>query len=100
MEQRMHVKELPRRVEGLSVVKGTFLGWLSDFRQQGGYFASLITYGVTDADKGFQYQVHIMWAGRLDGPWRRIDSSLELSRDEARAEFEKHEKLAVWPEGE
>lgn len=99
MEHRMHVKELPRRVEGLSVVKGEFLGWLPDFRQEPGYFACLITYGVTDSDKGFQYQVHIMWAARLDSPWRRITSSMELVRDAALAEFDKHEKLAVWPEG-
>lgn len=99
MEHRMHVKELPRRIEGLSVVKGVFLGWLPNFRQEPGYFAILITHGVTDEEKGFQYQVHIMWAGRLDGSWRRIDSSLELTRTKALAEFEQYETLAVWPEG-
>ena len=99
MADRMHVKELPRRIEGLSVVKGLFLGWLSDFRQQGGYFAFCLTYGVTDVHKGEQYQVHVMWSDGLDKPWRRIESTLEMTRDEALAAFTEHEKLAVWPEG-
>lgn len=99
MEGHMYVKEMPRRVDTLPVVKGVFLGWLPTFRQEPGYFACLITYGVTDVDKGHQYQVHIMWAARLDGRWRLIDSSLELTRSEALAEFEKYEELAVWPEG-
>ncbi len=95
----MRVKDLPRRIEGLPVVKAVFLGWLSDFRQQGGYFAHCITYGVTDVGQGEQYQAHLMWAGGLDKPWRRIESSLELERGEALAASDKHEKLAVWPEG-
>ena len=99
MADRMNVKEVPRRVEALPVVKGVFLGWLPDFRQEPGYFACLITHGVTDADKGHQYQVHIVWAGRLDGRWRLVSSSTELTRDGALAEFAQYEKLAVWPEG-
>jgi hypothetical protein len=95
----MHIKDLPRRVETLPVVKGIFLGWLSDLRQEGGYFAYVLTYGVTDIDKGQQLQAHLMWSDRLDKPWRRIESALELTRDEALATFAKHEKLAVWPEG-
>lgn len=99
MNERMRVKETPRRVESLPVVKGAFLGWLSDFRQRPGYFAYVLTYGVTDVDKGEQYQGHLMHADRLDGSWRRIESKLELDRDAARAAFDEHEKLAVWPEG-
>lgn len=99
MNERMRVKDLPRRIEGLPVVKGIFLGWLSNFRQQGGYFAYVLTYGVTDVDKGEQYQGHVMWSDGLDKSWRRLESSLELTLGEARALFDKHEKLAVWPEG-
>lgn len=100
MTNRMNVKEAPRRVESLPVVKSVFLGWLPDFRQEPGYFACLITHGVTDSDKGHQYQVHIMWAGKLDGRWRLVTSAVELTRSEALAQFEQYEKLAVWPEGE
>lgn len=95
----MHIKDLSRRVETLPVVKGIFLGWLSDLRQEGGYFAYVLTYGVTDIDKGQQFQAHLMWSDRLDKPWRRIESTLELTRDGALAAFTEHEKLAVWPEG-
>jgi len=99
MAERMRVKEAPRRIEGLPVVKSAFLGWLSDFRQEGGYVAVCVTYGVTDVDKGEQYQFHIMWSNGLDKPWRRIESLLELNRHAALAAFDRHEKLAVWPEG-
>jgi hypothetical protein len=95
----MRIKELPRRVETLPMVKGVFLGWLSDFRQEGGYFAYVLTYGVTDIDKGEQFQGHLMWADRLDKPWRRIESTLELTRNRALIALAEHEKLAVWPEG-
>lgn len=99
MSEHMRVRELPRRIESLPVVKAVFLGWLPDFRQAPGYFAYALTYGVTDVDQGHQYQAHVMWSGALDQPWRRLESSLELTRDEARALFDEHEKLAVWPEG-
>lgn len=99
MPEKMFVKESPRRIEGLPVVKALFLGWLSRFRQEGGYVAHCVTYGVTDADKGEQYQTHIMWAGGMDKPWRRIESALELTREQALAKSAEHEKLAVWPEG-
>lgn len=99
MAERMRVKEAPRRIEGLPVVKSAFLGWLSDFRQEGGYVAACVTHGVTDVDKGEQYQFHLMWANGLDKPWRRIESVLELNRDAALAAFSENEKLAVWPEG-
>jgi hypothetical protein len=97
--QTLRPKDLPRRVETLPVIKGIFLGWLSDLRQEGGYFAYVLTYGVTDVDKGNQYQGHLMWAAGLDKPWRRIESRLELERHEAKAAFADHEKLAEWPEG-
>lgn len=99
MGVRMHVKELPRRIEGCSVVKGVFLGWLNDFRQEGGYFAYCLTYGVTDVHAGDQYQAHVMWSDGLDKPWRRIESRVELSVNEALSAFTEHEELAVWPEG-
>lgn len=95
----MNVKELPRRVDGFPVVKAVFLGWLSDFRQEGGYFAHCVTYGVENANEGGRYQAHIMWAAGLDKPWRRIESSLGLERKAALARSDRHEKLAVWPEG-
>jgi hypothetical protein len=95
----MHVKDLPRRAEKLPVIKGVFLGWLSHLRQEPGYFAYTITYGVTDIDKGEQYQGHLMWAGGLDKPWRRIESRLELNREAALTLLAGHEKLAAWPEG-
>jgi len=97
-QEKLRVKEAPRRVETLPVAKSVFLGWLSDYRQQPGYFAYVLTYGVTDVDQGDQYQGHLMWAPGLDKPWRRIVSKLEMTRDEALAEFAEHEKLAVWPE--
>lgn len=95
----LSVRELPRRIEGLPVVKAVFLGWLGNFRQSPGYFTYALTYGVTDVDKGEQYQGHIMWAEGLDKPWRRLVSTLELTRDEARAAFDEYDKLAEWPEG-
>lgn len=100
MSNRMNVKDLPRRVESLPVVKGVFLGWLPDFRQKPGYFACLVTHGVTSGERGHEYQVHIVWAGKLDGRWQLITSSTELIRSAALAEFDQYEKLAVWPEGE
>lgn len=99
MVQKMFVKETPRRIEGLPVVKSLFLGWLTDLRQEGGYFTFCLTYGVTDVDKGEQYQTHLMWSDGLDKSWRRIESRLELSLDQALGAFFEHEKLAVWPEG-
>lgn len=99
MQHRMHVKELPRRIDGMSVVKGAFLGWLSDLRQKGGYFCYALTYAMTEDERGFEYQGHLMWAERLDTPWRRIESTLNMTRDEALAAFTEREKLADWPEG-
>lgn len=99
MEERMRVREQSRKIGGLPVVKSEFLGWLGDYRQAPGYFSYYITYGVTDVDRGEQYQTHLMWSDRLDRPWRLIESTLELTRDAALAAFAEHEKLAVWPEG-
>lgn len=98
-QERLRVKEAPRRVETLPVVKSVFLGWLPNYRQQPGYFAYVLTYGVTDIDQGDQYQGHLMWASGLDKPWRRIESKLELNKGQAIGHFSYHEKLAVWPEG-
>lgn len=97
-QDRLNVRELSRRVEGLPVVKAVYLGWLGNFRQTPGYFSYVLTYGVTDVDKGEQYQGHIMWAGGLDKPWKRMESALEMTRAEAQAAFEEHDKLAEWPE--
>lgn len=99
MSERMNVRGLPSMVTKLPVVKAVFLGWLSDLRQEAGYFSYVITYGVTDVDKGEQYQGHLLWAGGLDKPWRPIESRLELSREAALALLAGHEKLAAWPEG-
>lgn len=97
--EKLRVRELPHRVEGLPVVKGVYLGWNKVYSQEAGYFCYILTYGVTDLDKGEQYQGHLMRAGGLDKPWRRLESALEMSRDEAKAAFDEHDKLAVWPEG-
>lgn len=98
-QDTLRVRELPRKVGGLPVVKAVYLGWLSRFRQSPGYFTYILTYGETDVYKGEQYQGHIMWAAGLDKPWRRLESTLELTKDEAKAAFEEHDKLAEWPEG-
>jgi hypothetical protein len=95
----MNIRELPRKVEGLSVLKATYLGWLGRYAAEPGYFCVVITYGDTGGGEGGAFHVHMLRALGLDKPWHRIDSYRNLGHDEANNRFQTHEELAVWPEG-
>ncbi|MFE0472648.1 hypothetical protein ACFW2V_13635 [Streptomyces sp. NPDC058947] len=93
----MNVKEMPRRVEGDPVVKGTFLGWVRHLPQGPGYACFVITH---DHDAGgLTFRAHLMRADGLDKPWKSIEGFENLTVGMASELFERHGKLAEWPEG-
>jgi hypothetical protein len=94
----MHVKEMPRRIEGDPVVKGVFLGWLRDLPQGAGYACFVITHNHVVGDLTFC--AHLMLAAGLDKPWRAIEAWENLTRGETSELFDRHENLAVWSEGD
>lgn len=94
----MIVKELPRRVQKLPVVKAVFLGWLSHYTPgMPGYFCAVITH-----DKGAPnpagFHVHVLWASGLDKSWTEHQTWNDLSNGQAGAQFASTEKLAEWLE--
>jgi len=100
-EDKLRVKEAPTRVEGMPVIKGSFLGWQPNLvlAKTPGYFAFVITYDTSPERNGDPdaYNVHLMRATSLDGRWLRIDSRRGLFRSEAEAAFNEHDKLAIRP---
>lgn len=94
----MNIRELPRRVAGLPVLKVTFLGWLAQQSLEPGYHAVAITYGESEPEAGDQFHVHLLCASGLDKPWRCMENHWDLSNGEANARFNQIEKLAEWPE--
>jgi hypothetical protein len=96
----VNIRELPRKVEGLSVLKATYLGWLGRYATEPGYFCVVITYGDTGGGEGGAFHVHILRALGLDKPWHRIDSYRNLGAAEANEKLQGHEGLATWTEGD
>lgn len=95
----MRVRDLPRKVDGLPVVKAAHLGWLESHSAEPGYFCAVITYGTAHTGKGENFHLHLLRALGLDRPWHRMESSWDLRNGEANAGFKEYEKLADWPEG-
>lgn len=100
----MHVKELPRRVEGQPVVKVLFLGWLGahggplSVIPGAGYYAVALTHDHSAApDQSFH--VHLMHATGLDKPWKVAETHRNLNNGTGNATFDEYVKLADWPEG-
>lgn len=96
----MNIRELPRKVEGLPILKVTYLGWLSHYAVTPGYFCVVITYGTQSPEEGDRFHVHVMRALGLAKPWNRIESHRNLRNGEASAKFSEVEKLAEWPKGD
>lgn len=100
-ETKLRVKETPTRVEKLSVIKGSFLGWQPDLVQAKapGYYCCVITYDTTPERNGDPgaYSFHLMRATSLDGRWLRIESRRDMFLSEAEAAFAEHDKLAIRP---
>jgi hypothetical protein len=96
----VNVRELPRKVDGLPVVKATYLGWLNNYSAEPGYFCAVITYGEAHTGKGNGFHFFILRALGLDKPWLRIESAWGLGNGDANARLTEAEKLAEWPRGD
>jgi hypothetical protein len=99
-ERNVNVRELPRKVDQLPVVKAVYLGWLSHYATTGGYFCGVITYGEATPGKGKNFHFFVLRTLGLDKPWVRVESDWDLRNGEANAKLEEIEKLAEWPEAE
>jgi hypothetical protein len=96
----VNVKELPRRVKKLPVVKAVFLGWLRDYTPgMAGYFCAVITHDKGAPD-GAAFNTHMLWAPGLDKPWSEHQTWGNQSSGQADQAFIALEKLAEWPETE
>lgn len=93
----MNVREMPSRVQKTPVVKGVFLGWLRDLPQGPGYACFVVTHDHQVGDLIFG--AYLMRAAGLDKPWQVIESWENLTDSTADELFTRHQKLAVWPEG-
>lgn len=96
----MNVRELPRKVEGLPVVKSVFLGWLTGYgpADPPGYHCAVITH-AHGSDPGRDFSLHVMRAPGLDKPWVTVESDRDISSGTANAGFAEIEKRAEWPTG-
>lgn len=99
----MAVKSMPMKVDGATVVKAMFLGWLSAHSATSGkpfypgYFCFALTHGGAGASGGSELTAHLMLAAGIDKPWRKAQSWEAIDPSEAAKLFTQHEKLAVWP---
>lgn len=98
----MHVRELPHKVNGLPIVKATFLGWLGQHGPLSispgpGYYAAALTHDHK-AGPERSFRVHLMYAAGLDKPWKVAESHEGLNNGTGSVTFSKYEELAEWPE--
>jgi len=91
------IKEMPRRVVLLPVIKALWMGWQTQ-RQETGYFCFVLTFGANVVDEGETFNGHLLWARALDTPWRVLHTWEDLTNGEAGKLFADHEALAEWPE--
>lgn len=99
-EDKLNVREMPRKVERLPVVGGLYLGWNRVYSQEPGYFCYVVTYGSTKDGAPERYHGHLLRALRLDAQWLRIESARDMNQTDALATLKDYfDKLAVWPEG-